>query len=146
MAEELQTQSGQQSQLSPERQAPSIPSSASASGPGGKSAERAPDGEPAVVDIDERRLMAAMSYAAVLVFIPLLAGGVDPFVRFHAKQGLVLLGGLALALLAAVWISAVGTALFVLVVLLDLAGLLQSLLGRQWKIPGVYYISELFQI
>lgn len=108
--------------------------------------QQAPDGGPVVVDIDERRLMAALSYAAVLVVVPLLVSRQDPYVRFHAKQGLVLLIGLALALLGVVWVPAIGTLLFVVVVLLDLAGLVQAMLGRQWKIPGVYHLGELFRI
>ncbi len=34
--------------------------------------------------------MAIVAYLGILVVIPLVAGGSDPFVKFHTKQGLVL--------------------------------------------------------
>ncbi len=36
-------------------------------------------------------LMGVLAYVSILVFVPLLAAKNDPFVKFHVKQGLVLL-------------------------------------------------------
>lgn len=105
-----------------------------------------PRWEEPVVDVDEQKLLAALSYLAVLVLVPLLTRRDDPFVLFHAKQGLVLLVALIVAILATAWVPAVGTVLFAVVALLDLAGLVQAMLGRQWKVPLVYQVSELFRI
>lgn len=99
-----------------------------------------------VTGLDERRLMAALSYVGVLVFVPLLMRKDDPFVRWHVQQGLVLLAGIILALLAAAWIAAVGNVLFLLLLVVDLIALVQALLGRRWKIPGIGQLAEQFRI
>ena len=39
----------------------------------------------------DNKVMALLSYLGILVLIPLLTAKEDKFVRFHAKQGLVLL-------------------------------------------------------
>ncbi len=42
-------------------------------------------------DLEEVRLMAILSYITILVLIPLFTKREHPYVRFHVKQGLVLL-------------------------------------------------------
>lgn len=42
-------------------------------------------------DIENNKVMAALSYFSVLVFIPIFAAPKSKFARFHANQGLVLL-------------------------------------------------------
>lgn len=99
-----------------------------------------------IVDIDENRLIAALSYVGVLVVVPWLMKKDDPFVNWHIKQGLVILAGLILALLAASWHGPSGSLVFVLLILADIAALAQTLLGRRWKIPGIGQIAEKFRI
>jgi uncharacterized membrane protein len=41
--------------------------------------------------INEQTIMASLSYLSILVLIPLLTKKDDPFVKYHIKQGLVLL-------------------------------------------------------
>nr|ANJ02822.1 magnetosome protein MamF [uncultured bacterium] len=36
------------------------------------------------------QIMAAMSYLGILALVPLVTNGRDPYVGFHARQGLVL--------------------------------------------------------
>lgn len=99
-----------------------------------------------VTGLDERRLMAALSYVGVLVLVPLLVRRDDPFVRWHAQQGLVLLGGLILAVVAAAWVAVVGNVLFLLLLMADVIALVQALLGRRWRIPGIGHLAEKFRI
>ena len=99
-----------------------------------------------VVDVDEERVMAALSYVAILVFVPLFARKDDEYVIFHAKQGLVLLGGYVVAILAVNWIEVVGSVLFLVLMAVNVFALVQALAGRKWKIPGIYQISNSFTI
>lgn len=41
---------------------------------------------------DNDKLMGVLSYLSFLVLIPIFAGGKSKFVKFHANQGLILLG------------------------------------------------------
>lgn len=96
--------------------------------------------------VSERGLMAALSYVGVLVLVPLLLRRDNPFVVFHAKQGLVVLLGFIVSLLAAQWIAVVGSTLFLVLLVLDVIALVQALLGRRWRIPGISYLADRFQI
>jgi fumarate reductase subunit D len=96
--------------------------------------------------ISEHMLFAALSYVGVLIFIPWLIHRDDPYVQFHLKQGLVILAGFILALLAARWIPVVGNLLFLLLLILDVVALVQALLGRRWKIPFIGQLAEQFRI
>jgi fumarate reductase subunit D len=84
------------------------------------------------------RILAAISYLGFLCFIPLFLKKSNPFVQFHAKQGLVLfiaeiiisfiniipiLGQLA-------WLVAIVVFLFV-----SINGIIKSWQGVYWKIP-----------
>lgn len=102
--------------------------------------------QPPVTDIEGGKLYAALSYLGVLVLIPLLTQRNDSFVRFHAQQGLVILVGFILAVAAAQWIPVIGTLLFLLLLIVDVIGLLQALMGRWWKIPIVGDIANKFKV
>lgn len=43
-------------------------------------------------DIEQNKIMAVLSYISLLVLVPLLAAKESKYARFHANQGLVLLG------------------------------------------------------
>lgn len=102
-----------------------------------------PDG---FTGVSENMLFAALSYVGVLVLIPLLLRRDDPYVSFHAKQGLVMLIGFAIALLAARWAPVVGNVLFLILLLVDVVALVQALLGRWWKIPLLGQVADMFRI
>ena len=99
-----------------------------------------------IIDIDEQKMMAALSYVGFLVLVPLFVSRDDKYVNWHAKQGLVLLIGLILAVVAAQWIAAVGNILFLVLLLVDVAALVQALLGKWWKIPVIGEIAQKFKI
>lgn len=96
--------------------------------------------------IDDSKLMAVMAYLGILVLVPLFTRRQDPFVYFHTKQGVVLLVGFIMALVLAAWVNLLGNILFLLLLLLDVVGLVQALLGRRWKIPIIGQIAEAVRI
>ncbi len=99
-----------------------------------------------IIDVDERKMMAALSYVGFLVLVPLFVSRDDKYVSWHIKQGLVLLAGLILAVIAAQWIAVVGNVLFLVLLLVDLVALVQALTGRWWKIPIIGEIAQKFKI
>lgn len=101
---------------------------------------------PDVTGIPEANLYAALSYVGVLLLVPLLVRKDDPFVQFHLKQGIVLLGGLILGLFAVLWIAAVGNIVVLLLLIVDIVGLVQALLGRRWRIPLVGMVTDRFTL
>ena len=100
-----------------------------------------------ITGIESRVLMAALSYIGVLVLVPILSGAVrDPFVQFHAKQGLVILAGEVLAVVAVLWVSYLGAGLFLLMLIASVAGLFRSFSKEMWEIPGISIITSLFSL
>ncbi|MDA1169318.1 MAG: hypothetical protein O3A36_03195 [bacterium] len=100
-----------------------------------------------ITGIKTHVLNAALSYMGVLVLLPIISGATaNPFVKFHAKQGLVLLGGEVLAILASYWLSYLGGILFLLMLLFSIAGLYSSLREEKWHIPVVGILANLFTL
>lgn len=75
--------------------------------------------------------------------IPLLAKKDSPFAQFHAKQGLVLFI-IEVVGWVVFWIPFVGWILMVIVYVVALVALIQALMGKKWRIPGVAQIAEKF--
>lgn len=96
--------------------------------------------------LDERMLYAVLCYVPLLVIIPLLVRRNDPFLNFHIRQGLVIVAGFVIALIAAWWLSAVGSGLFLILVIGDVVALVMALQGRKWKIPLLGYLAGLFRL
>jgi len=98
------------------------------------------------VGIEEKNVYAALCYVGVLVLVPLLVKKDDPLVNWHIRQGLVVLGGIVLSLLATAWVERLGSLLFLLFMTVDIIALVQALLGRSWKIPLVGEVASKFKI
>jgi fumarate reductase subunit D len=85
-------------------------------------------------------VFAALSYFGILCFVPLLLMREDEYVRFHAKQGLVIWTWSILAIFA-LHIPVFGKWLFGLssmaVVAFSVLGLLSVLFKRAWKLPVI---------
>lgn len=97
--------------------------------------------------LDSSLLMASMSYIGVLVLIPIISGATkNSFINFHAKQGLVILVGEIIAIIASIWLSSLGGLLFVLMLVASIVGLFTSLHGEKRYIPGIGTIADLFSI
>lgn len=99
-----------------------------------------------VVGIEPNILIASMSYLGFLVLVPLLTRRNDQFVLFHIKQGLVILAGYIIAILALAWVSVIGNLLWIAMFVASVAGLVTSLQGKRWKIPGIGTIADQFRI
>lgn len=84
------------------------------------------------------RILSAISYLGILSLIPILLHSKDDYVRFHARQGLLLfITEIAFTL---VWIIpfvgwVIGFLGWVLCFGLSVIGIIKTLSGRKWKIP-----------
>lgn len=92
-------------------------------------------------DVEENKIFAALSYLGILFLIPLLAKKESPFAQAHAKQGLVV------CIIEVVgwvifWIPFVGWILAVVVYAVALVALIQALMGKYWRIPGIANLAE----
>jgi len=88
--------------------------------------------------------LAALSYLWILCIIPLLASK-DEFVKFHARQGVILfLIELVLSLIA--WIPLVGWLASLMVVIVCVIGIIKALNGEKWEIPYIYDWSKKIKI
>lgn len=97
--------------------------------------------------LEKNRLIAALSYLGILVLIPLFfAGKDDPFVKFHARQGLVILIAYILVTIAVGWIPVVGNLVWLLIGIVNIVGLVQALMGKWWKIPVIGDIAAKFKV
>lgn len=95
-------------------------------------------------DIDQNKVISALSYLGILFFLPLVACPNSKFGRFHANQGLILLicsviGGFLniLPIIGALASSLVGIAVFILF----LFGLINTLNGFAKELPFIGNIS-----
>ncbi|MBF0422602.1 MAG: hypothetical protein HQL73_06390 [Magnetococcales bacterium] len=91
------------------------------------------------------QIMAAMSYLGILSLVPLVLGNVTPFVRFHARQGVILWIWEVLAVFGLV-VPVIGRVFFqvssLLCFVLSVAGLVAVFLGRAWRFPIVGRLAE----
>ena len=97
---------------------------------------------------DDKKLMGILSYLGILVLIPLLTDAKkDSFVKFHVKQGLVLLitevaASFIIRILFFAWMLAplVGLATFVLLVM----GIMNVVNGRTKELPVIGHFANKF--
>lgn len=102
-----------------------------------------PSSGPELTGVERHNLVAALSYLGILVLIPLLfVDKHDPFVKFHAKQGLVILIGYVIAMVGVGWIPVLGNLVWLALAIASIAGLIQSLQGKRWKVPVVGDLAE----
>jgi uncharacterized membrane protein len=90
--------------------------------------------------------MAILCYIWILVLIPLLTDAKkDPFVKFHIKQGLVLL--IVSVIVGAVsWIPVVGWLLGIGVFIVWLIGIINAASGKEEKLPIIGQFGDKFNI
>jgi uncharacterized membrane protein len=94
---------------------------------------------------EQDKIMLVLCYLGILSLIPLLTVKDSEFVKWHAKHGLVLLGGfICLAVIYVIpfigWI--VGCALWVTLLVVDIMSMVKALNGERWRIPVLTDISE----
>jgi uncharacterized membrane protein len=98
---------------------------------------------------DQDKIQLVLSYFSILCLIPLLTVKDSKFVNFHAKQGLVLTGGviafnIALTILASIFapIGMIGCLVGPVYLVVSILGIVKSLKGEWWRIPGVADLAD----
>ena len=93
-------------------------------------------------DVEDNKLMAALSYIFILCFIPLLLSRESKFAQYHAKQGLVvfvvevivmILSNILIFIPILGWLAIMIA--YVLLIVGSLAGILKALGGKEWEMP-----------
>lgn len=87
-------------------------------------------------DIEDNKVIAALSYVGILCLIPLLAKKDSKFSQEHGKQGLVMLIVWIIGSFV-FWIPLIGWALLLAVFIADLFAFIKCLQGEFWEIPVV---------
>ncbi len=88
-------------------------------------------------DVEENKVIAALSYIGVLVFVPLLTKKDSKFAQTHARQGLIML-----IVAVVLWVvPIVGWALEAVVLVVNIIALVNALQGKYWKIPLAHDLS-----
>lgn len=96
-------------------------------------------------DIEDNKVVAALSYVWILFLIPLLGKRDSKFAQFHAKQGMVLfivdvIAGLLF------WFPVIGQLLMFALIIISIIGIIKALNGECWEIPYIYDLSKKFKI
>jgi len=95
-------------------------------------------------------LMAVLCYLGILVLIPLLTDAKnDPFVKFHIKQGLVLLiadviAGFVVAVPVIGWI--LSPIIWIILAVLFIMGIINAASGKQTPLPILGKFAEKIKI
>lgn len=98
-----------------------------------------PQTPPAVGNHSNNTGMAILAYLGILIVIPFLTEAhKDPFVKFHIKQGLVLIiawfaAGIILAIPILGWI--VGAVLWIFLVVAFIMGIVNAATGKMKELP-----------
>ncbi len=86
----------------------------------------------------DRNLMAALSYVWIISVVMLVLKKEEPFVVFHAKQGLVLFGASVL-----LWfIPVIGWLLNLVIFVGMVVGFIKALSGEKYELPLVSSIAK----
>ncbi|MBU1083705.1 MAG: hypothetical protein ABIG55_04095 [Candidatus Omnitrophota bacterium] len=97
----------------------------------------------------EKSLYGALSYVSIFCLVPIFMKKEDEFIRFHARQGLMLF-----LLEVGIWIVSVlplfGGIIHTLGMLIcgvvSLTAIVQVLMGKKWKIPVIGEWAENIKI
>ncbi|MFA6098029.1 MAG: DUF4870 domain-containing protein [Patescibacteria group bacterium] len=87
--------------------------------------------KPTTVNTDSN-LMGALSYVWILSVVMLIIKKDDEFVKFHAKQGLILFIASFIGV-----VPVIGWAIWLVVVVLDIVGFIKALSGERYKMPVI---------
>lgn len=92
-------------------------------------------------DIKENKSIAVLSYIGVLCLVPFLTKRKSKFVRFHSKQGIVILIGWVFT-----WFPFWGWALGVVLLILSIIGISNVLDEKYKKLPVIGDLAEKINI
>lgn len=93
-------------------------------------------------DVEENKVLAAISYLWIISLVILLIKKESPFAKFHAKQGLILW----IASVVCWIIPVVGWILNLVIFIFIVIGFIQAMSGKWWKVPGVGQLAEKIKI
>ena len=93
-------------------------------------------------DIEENKIIAALSYVWILCLVPLLLKRDSKFAQFHAKQGLVLFIIEVFASFFLMWLPVVGQLVALALLIISVVSFVKALSGEWWKIPYLYEWSK----
>lgn len=88
------------------------------------------------LDARDNKLWALLSYLGALVVLPLLFKKESAFVQFHAKQGIVILGGWVLGWLPFGFVFAIAAIVF------SIVGIISVLKGEKKVLPVIGELAE----
>jgi len=94
---------------------------------------------------EDKKLMGILSYISVLCLVPLLTKKDDPFIFFHAKQGLVLfiieiINSIIATIPVIGWVIA--PIIWVVLVVLSIIGIINVLEGKTKQLPVIGKLAD----
>ena len=89
-------------------------------------------------DVQNNKMMAALSYVWILSVVFLLVKKNSPFVQFHAKQGVVIFA----ASFILGFIPIIGWLLNIVLLVLAIMGIVAAWQGKSTKLPIISTIAE----
>lgn len=98
--------------------------------------------KPAPTGAPDSKLMAALSYLWILSIIMLAIKKDDDFVKFHAKQGLVIFIFSLIGIIPFLWF--ISWLIWIITVILVIIGFIKAYNGERFKIPVVGDIANKF--
>ncbi len=96
---------------------------------------------------EEDKVYLVLAYLNILALIPLLTMKDNPYIQWHARQGLVLGVGATILLMVLSFLGPLGLLncpLFIGVVGTSLVAIIKALEGKRWRIPLVAELAEKF--
>lgn len=94
---------------------------------------------------DQDKIMLVLAYLGIFALIPLLTVKDSEFVKWHAKNGLVLGvgGGIALSILGALpFIQILVCIAAPALLIVDILAMVKALNGERWRIPGASDLAD----
>mgnify|MGYP001610869036 CR=1 FL=1 len=93
-------------------------------------------------DVQDNKVMAAISYLWILCFIPLLVKKDSKFVQEHAKQGTVLFIAWVIVTIVGTIIPFLGWMIIlpignIIITVIAIVGIIKALMGEFWEIPVI---------
>ncbi len=90
-------------------------------------------------------ILGVMSYMGVLCFVPLVTNSDDEFVRFHARQGLIIWIWSVLAVMA-LYLPGLGKVIFSMsamgVLVISIIGVVSVVFSKVWKLPVIHNLAS----
>lgn len=96
-------------------------------------------------DVEENKLIGALSYIWILFLIPLLTKKDSKFCKEHAKQGLVLFIVWIVASLV-IWFPILGQLLGLAILIVNIIAFIKALQGEFWEIPLIGPLRNKFNL